>query len=446
MIAFYLFAALLLFLALGVLLRSLTLQSHTDDTNHRDVNIGIARDRKSLIKDALSKGHLDQETYDQELQDIENTLATELVKGPNSKQSRGMRVAGVMLLFVLLPATSVALYQRLGSPNSMDPLFLEQVGAITLSNGATVNQQYADFLKNSNLPAGTTTNGTNVADAQSETGPASLQDLLPQLEAKLKENPDDVQGWTLLGRTYMNTGDFVKAEEALTRVVELDASNPDALIMLAESKALQIEGNLSGEPQALIQQALKLNPEHNRAQLLLGLSLQQQSNHEQAIEIFRKLRANPNASETVVSSLTQMINQSQAAIGGNSANPQSSNETTEVSGTSLSVSVSLSEAASTAVNASDSVFIFARASEGPPMPLAVVRLTVADLPTTVTLDDTQAMLPNMTLSSFPSVTVGARVSASGDAIGQSGDWFGELTDLLTTDNPSVEIIIDRQKP
>jgi len=147
MIAFYVFAGAMVLFALLVLFRSLTRKDVQDATNHRDVNIGIARDRQALIKDAFSKGHIDQSTYDQELSDIENTLAAELADGPNVAQLRGMRMLGGLLIIVLLPVSAAVLYQRLGTPKAMDPLYLDSVGALTLASGATVNEQYADYVK-----------------------------------------------------------------------------------------------------------------------------------------------------------------------------------------------------------------------------------------------------------------------------------------------------------
>ena len=219
--------------------------------------------------------------------------------------------------------------------------------------------------------------------------------------------------------------------------------------MLAESIALQDGGNLIGEPQSLINDALAIEPENQRGRLLLGLSYQQSGQHEEAIELFEDLRASPLLNTQGVENITNMINQSLAAMGeqpNEQATATAANKAGETAGASLQVSASLSDAAAADVKPEDSVFIFARATSGPPMPLAVVRLTVADLPVTVTLDDTQAMIPNMTLSTFPSVTVSVRVSASGEAIAQPGDWFGELTDVLTETPAELSVVVDKQSP
>jgi len=467
MIAFYFFAGLLLLFALAVLFRSLLKHDLTDETNHQDVNIGIARDRKALVKDALSKGHIDKDTYVQEVHDIEQTLASELAEGPKVAQSRAMRLVGIVLLVGLLPVTAGVLYTQHGTPQALDPLFLERAGAVTLANGATVNNRYAEYIKNGGTPkhfmealasadsanANRSANASAQAEANNEQQ-ASLQQLLPQLEEKLAANPDDADGWNLLGRTYMNIGEFAKAERAFERLNELDPNNPDTLLILAEAKALQQSGDLGGDAQDLIRQALSVNPQHERGRLLLALSLQQQGKHEEALPLFQALRANPNISADAVENLTLMIEQSRAALG-QASDPITNAEAT--SGAAITVTVSLNDDARAAVDAAHTVFIYAVASAGPPMPLAVVRQTVNDLPITVTLDDTQAMMPSMKLSSFPSVTVGARVSASGDALSQSGDWFGEQLDVATLnsgssandntdDTNTISIVIDQQKP
>jgi len=470
---FYVFAAAMMAVLVIFMLKGLLNPAIRDETNHQDVNIGIARDRKAVIKDALSKGNIDQETYDQELADIETTLASELAEGPNSSQSRLMRGLGVFFIIGLVVGVSLSLYQRLGSSVVMSDPFLEQAGAVILPNGSTVDIRVADAMRAGTAPRDIS-DQISSAPSGSSGSPGSLDELLPQLEARLQENPDDLQGWTLLSRTYMNIQAYAKAEMAISEVNRLDPDNPEFIVMLAESVALQDNGNLIGKPQSLINQALAIDPSNQRGQLLLALSYQQNGQHDQAIELFETLRASPLLNSDGVASITQMINQSLEAKGtdtsasagtagtgagagagaeGESAVSDSSSsgndnidETQEPSSASLQVTASLSPAAADKVNDTDSVFIFARATTGPPMPLAVVRMRVADLPATVTLDDTQAMIPNMTLSAFPSVTVTVRVSPTGNAIAQPGDWFGEINDVITTEPSDLTVVVDQQTP
>ena len=132
---------------------------------------------------------------------------------------------------------------------------------------------------------------------------------------------------------------------------------------------------------------------------------------------------------------------------GEGASSALTNESADVGeGASIAVSVSLSEEAGSSSSDDQVVFIYARATDGPPMPLAVSRISVADLPTTVTLDNSMAMIPTMTLSTFPSVTIGARVSTTGTAAAQTGDWFKEASEVDPANTDSIELTIDQQTP
>ena len=112
----------------------------------------------------------------------------------------------------------------------------------------------------------------------------------------------------------------------------------------------------------------------------------------------------------------------------------------------VTLSVDLSPEARADAQPGEIVFVYARASDGPPMPLAVARRTVADLPLELTLDESMAMMPAMSLASFPNVTVGARVSKSGNAIAAPGDWFAEREDVAVGESGTIELLIDARRP
>jgi hypothetical protein len=109
---------------------------------------------------------------------------------------------------------------------------------------------------------------------------------------------------------------------------------------------------------------------------------------------------------------------------------------------SIQVSVKLSPALAAKAAPGDAVYIFARAAQGPKMPLAIVRKQVKDLPVTVTLDDSMAMVPEMNMSRFPVLVIGARVSKSGDAITKPGDLEGYTAPLKAGATGPVAIVID----
>ncbi len=130
----------------------------------------------------------------------------------------------------------------------------------------------------------------------------------------------------------------------------------------------------------------------------------------------------------------------------NSSIDKNTSTSGENTGSSIVVSVDLTPLVKAAVDASHAVFVYAKATQGPPMPLAVSRHTVSDLPLNITLDDSMAMIPTMTLSSFPQVTVGARISPSGNPIAQPGDWFVEVSDVTLNNTEKLSLTIDQQVP
>ena len=410
MTLFFVFACLLVVAALAAIIPS-ALRAHDAQDNvsrheldQLETNITIAKERRRALQDALANGAIDQPTYDNELADLENALATDLSETEKRRESSrsGLVIAAIVAVF--LPVASGALYLHLGTPKGVD--------AEAMHNQALVAQQQ---------------------EQQSNTTPA-LTELLPNLEKKLEANPDDREGWKLLGKSYLTIGEFANAKRALTRAYDLDKADPDMLAQLAEATAMERGGDLSGDASELLDNALAINPEHKQSLWLKAIASQQAGNHEDAMTRFEALRTGVAGNAEALASIDEMMNQSKQALGIDIT-----------SAASLSVRVDLAEHVKAEVAQTDSVFIFARASSGPPMPLAVSRHLVSDLPITVVLDDTMAMIPAMTLSKFPSVTVGARISKSGDAIAKPGDWFNEQTDVDVANTDELSLVIDQQK-
>lgn len=425
---FFILAALMVVAALAFIIPSTLKRSSQDELDQLDTNISIAKDRRSQLQQSLQSGTIDQATYDSELIDLEHGLAADVGAAEKHRESakRGIGIAASIALF--LPIASGALYLQLGEPAAVD-----------------TDAMHAQVLQNQ--------------QQQQQAGqPPALAELLPNLERKLLENPNDIDGWKLLGKSYLTISDFSNAKRALLRAYEIDNADPDLLSQLAEATAMERGGDLSGEASEYLDSALQINPQHQQSLWLVAISRQQAGKHEEAITRFEALRSGVADNPDAVASVNEMINLSRIELGldavssqltttaeGSTANaePTTNDAPTSTSGAAeVSVTVSLADGVLEQVNASDSVFIFARASSGPPMPLAVSRHVVSDLPITVVLNDSMAMMPAMTLSQFPSVTVAARISASGDAIAQPGDWFGELENIQPAESPKLELVID----
>lgn len=432
MTLFFVLAALLVVLALAILLYGLFRNTGQPAADQLQANVRIARERQATLHQAHTSGDLDDATYAAELRALENSLALDISPAVAANNKRG-NLLGAAIIIVFVPITAGALYLQLGTPIALDDGF---IGRSQTATGSTTAQQ---------APA--------------------LADLIPRLEQRLADNPDDADGWKLLGRTYMMSSNFAKADTALRRALELDDQDPDTLAQLAEATAMQRGGALVGEPAEFLQRALDIDATHEQSIWLMAMANQQSGEHKAAIVMFdqlaKKARDNPQALEAI----TEMTNRSRAALGMESTDSNADDITTaqaadpatetdaqantatadSESQATISVSVSLTTEAAAQVSPEQVVFIYARASDGPPMPLAAIRLKVSDLPATVTLDDSMAMVPGMSLSSFAEVSVGARVSQSGNAIAEAGDWFGEKYGVPVAETRELTITIDKQK-
>lgn len=427
MIIFFVFAALLVVLCLLWLLQGLFREKTTNSRDLETVNVILARERRATLDAAIADGSIDQATYDYEREQLEYDLAADLTLDDNSStQQRGGHIAAAILVAVFVPVAAGALYLQIGNP-----------GAITQ------DRQLAQ------------TGEQQAAGGASPQDPALAQ-LLPQLEQRLEAEPDDIEGWRLLGRSYLSVREFDKARNAFSKALALDENNTTTMAQLAESIAMTRNGDLSGEPMELLARSQAIDPGHEHSLWLISIGRQQAGDHTAALQGFDQLTRISSDDPAALATIEQMRSQSVQALGqsgirtapeqpsASGDQDQAPSDNTDV--TAISVTVSLSDNALANADPSQSVFIYATATTGPPMPLAVSRHTVSELPLTVTLDSTMAMIPTMTLDSFDNVTVGARVSKTGNPIAQSGDWFSEIGDIDIKNVENVELVIDQQEP
>ncbi|MFK7890637.1 MAG: c-type cytochrome biogenesis protein CcmI [Granulosicoccus sp.] len=409
MTLFFLLATLLVLISLAWLLYGL-LNADKQNTDQEAVNITLARERRETLDAALADGSIDQATFDYEREQLEYDLAADLLLDKASPVVRQGHIPAAILVAVFVPVTAGALYLQLGNPR-----------ALTMDTTPQSVEQ------------------------PSQSAP-DMADLLPQLEERLAGSPNDVNGWRLLGRSYMSIGELPKARDALQKAVELDGSDAPTLALLAESIGMIQEGSLEGEPIEYLLRAQEIDPDNEHSLWLLSIAYQQSGDHQTALVGFDRLREMAQQNPEALSVIESMRANSTQALGLSSDETDAAAQSTSIDSAALSVAVSVSEEVMAAVDPSHTVFVYARATEGPPMPLAVSRLLVSDLPTTVTLDETMAMIPGMSITSFPLLTVGARVSASGNAIAQSGDWYTEDSNLSLGDGLAVDLVIQQQVP
>ncbi|MBX3619251.1 MAG: c-type cytochrome biogenesis protein CcmI [Rhizobacter sp.] len=269
---------------------------------------------------------------------------------------------------------------------------------------------------------------------------AAMADKLAQ---RLKEQPDDAEGWAMLARSYAVLGRNPDAVAAYEKAVALRHDDASLLADYADALAVKQQGQLAGEPARLIARALQLEPGNPKALSLAGTEAFNRQDYAAAARHWeRVVQAGPADSPLVQQARSSL---DEARTLGKLPAPAraeaAASTPVAAAGTSVSGSVSLAPALAAQASPGDTVFIFARAVGGAPMPLAVLRKQVKDLPVEFTLDDSLAMAPSARLSNVSQVVVSARISKSGDAIPQAGDLSGQ-TAAVAVGTRGLRVVID----
>jgi len=380
-------------------------------------NIAIARERLAELEAERAAGETDEETYRQARAELENVLAEDIAAGESGDSAvaggGGRWALGVILLAV--PLIAVGLYWQIGSPQMV-------TGAIAQPTGG----------------------GHGVGEGGEMPPVDQLADMLAD---KLEQNPDNPDGWYLLGRTYMSMQRFQDAAEAFERLYELVGDEPAVLLALADAVAMTQEARISGRPAELAQRALELEPDNTTALWLSGKGAAESGDYLAAVGYWRKVEAQVQDDPQTAAEIRSLIAQAQREGGIPDEQMPPTVAAPEVAaGAAVKVTVALDGSLADKVSPEDTVYVFARALEGPGMPLAVESYRAGDLPVTVTLTDEMAMLPQARLSNFDRVQVGARVSKSGDAMQSSGDLVSESVEVEVADPQDVALVIDTVLP
>ncbi len=277
-----------------------------------------------------------------------------------------------------------------------------------------------------------TLGGTERLEEQRETAAAGqphattqeqIEAMVENLAQRLKAQPDDAEGWAMLARSYGSLGRFGDASSAYARAAALMPDNARLLADYADALAMSSERSLQGEPEKIIQQALRADPNNIKALMLAGTAAFERSDYQSAIERWQKILELVPADSETARSISASLDEARKLAGQSPSGAQATGRVQGRTGT-VSGTVRLDPALKARVADTDVVFIFASAAEGRAPPLAAMRKTVKDLPLTFTLDDSMAMMPDRKLSSAASVVVGARISKSGNATPGPGDLQG----------------------
>ncbi|MEO8848189.1 MAG: c-type cytochrome biogenesis protein CcmI [Casimicrobiaceae bacterium] len=426
-IVFWIVSALVVIVTLGVLLRAL-LAHRADDPPASDdaASVAIFRDQKRQLDGDLANGVIDASEHARMHDELAARLGVEVDHpapvAPASPRARWIVAAA---LIVLLPVASGALYFTLGQPQAID------AARITAQARAPMTQ-------------------------------AQVLAMVATLAQRMKTQPEDPRGWALLGRSYAALGRFDDAAKAYAEATQ--RAPGDAALLADYADALSMaQGSLQGMPTELTRRALAADPHDQKALALAAASASERNDFDEALNHWRALAADlpadGDAAREVAAVIADTLRKRDAARGASATRPATGDRTASASaqsraapaasaaaaGTRITGTLTLSPALAARVSPSDTVFIFARAVDGPRMPLAVLRTTVRDLPRDFVLDDSMAMAPGMTISSAHNVVVEARVSKSGNAQPASGDLTGK-SPPLPAGSTNIHIMIDTVIP
>lgn len=439
MIAFVVAAAVMAAIALGWIVVPLWRRHDAAGVDRSRANLAILRDQRTELESDLANGVVIGEQYEGAVADLDRRVLDESHAGDREAvtPARSGRMT-VAMVVVALPIAAVALYVALGTPAALSPELARQ-------------QSEAAQKEAHNMT------------------PEQLQEMVVRLAARLEKEPENGEGWAVLARTYYVMSKPQEAVKAYDRAVKALPDDANLWADYADAMGLVQSRSLAGKPLEFAERALAINPKQWKALALAGTAAFDRKDFRKAVEYWERAKESVPPASPFAQSIDGSIAQARdlgglgpakaaAAPGGDSgavksATPGATSRTGAGSSADAAADgatlvagiVTLAPALAKAAQPEEALYIFARAAQGSRMPLALIRKQVKDLPVAFRLDDSMAMAPNIKLSDFGEVIVGARVAKSGNAAPQSGD-LEALSPAVKVGTQGLALVIDRTIP
>jgi cytochrome c-type biogenesis protein CcmH len=398
-VVFWVIGVALAALSLWAILRPLDARGAAASVSRRAANLAIYRDQRRELEADLAAGKLERADYERALSELE-ARALEDADAPDEAPARSAdRRVVPIAVGVAVPLLALAVYFAVGNPGALSP----------------------------------------AAHGEGEISPAQIEAMVERLAARLRENPDDTDGWKMLGRSYTVMGRFREAVDAYSKAALRAPRDAQLLADFADALAMTRGQSLQGEPESLVRRALEIDPHNLKALALAGTAEFDRGEFAAAARTWeRMLPLVPPESENA-RAIRENVAEARQRAGGAAPPPALAAAPAAAGG--LRGTVRLSPKLRDKVSPEDTLFIYARAEKGPAMPLAILRRSARELPLEYALDDSMAMAAGMGLSSQPRVVITARVSRSGNARPQPGDLQG-ASGPVANDAKGVDVVID----
>jgi cytochrome c-type biogenesis protein CcmH len=404
---FLLAAGLLLLAVLAILLRPLLRKdAATSAIDRRQANLDILRDELRELERSRAEGSLNESDFEQARRELQRRLLEEVEPADRPARVAAPAAGGrrtALALLVAIPLAAAGGYAALGTPQGLEP-----------------------------------------AHTQARMSPQEIDTLLQRLVDRLKANPDDLQGWVMLARSYKALGRSAEAAEAFGRAEA--ALDGDAVLLAEYAEALaEARGRFAGKPDELIARALKANPDEAMALFVAGQSANERQDYAAVVDYWGRLLLKVEPDSQDARTLGAAVDQAKELLAGQGGKPAAKAQP-QAAARTVSGEVILSGKLAAQAQPNDPVFIFARPADGSSrMPLAVLRVTVADLPFRFRLDDSTAMQGGQKLSEAAAVALEARIARAGMATRSSGDLFG-VAEKTPVGSQNVRLVIDQVQP
>ncbi len=375
--------------------------------SRKAVNISLYRDQIGELEADLNSGTLSAEHYEKARRELESRLIDDVDTDETIADRPLHGRASAIALSLALPLFAIALYLAVGTPQALVP-----------GQGADAS------------------NAGHVTAEQ-------IEGMVQQLAARLKNEPNNTEGWIMLARTYNALNRYGEAAAAYARATQLLPNDAQLLADYADTLAMAQGRSLKGEPEKLIARALKIDPNNIKALALAGSLAFDNKNYAKAVAHWEKILQLAPPDSDFARSVSSSIAEARSLGGGAPAasKPVASTPAAAANKNGVSGTVKLAPELAAKALPTDTVFIFARAANGPRLPLAILRKQVQELPVTFALDDSMAMAKDMSLSKFPQVIIGARISKSGTANSQPGDMEG-FSAPIANNATGISVVID----
>ena len=373
-----------------------------------NANAKVYRDQISDLDREHDSGHISDEEWQQSRDELSMRLLEDTFADDDPvAKSEKPAVWTAVVLAVALPISAMGFYMWVGQPEALNPMALKSPDQVDQKDLAKMAQSLAD---------------------------------------KLQSQPENLQGWVMLGRTYRTLENFDAALRAYDMALKLSADD-DLQLERIEVMAMQRQGNFDGEPWRVIREILQKDPQHFGALLTAGSASYAEGKYADALKYWEQARKPLEANHPDLAGLENAIATVREKMGL-PAKAASTSSSGPAAASTLNVSgqISLSAALKAKASPNDAVFVYATPANGDRMPLAIMKTTVSQLPMNFTLDDSTAMTPERKLSTAGEVFIKVRVSKSGNAMPQSGDLTGGSEGPVKVGSKGLKIEIKDQMP